>query len=90
MDALFLAIAVFFGLLAQQVGLPPLVGFPLSGFVLHALGLGGSETLENLSNLNVTLMLFAIGLKLRLRGLLRPEIWAGTFSEPSWSSDRFF
>jgi glutathione-regulated potassium-efflux system ancillary protein KefC len=78
MDALFLAIAFFFGLLAQQVGLPPLVGFLLSGFMLHALGLGGSETLENLSNLGITLMLFAIGLKLRLRGLLRPEIWAGT------------
>ena len=78
MDALLLAVAFFFGLLAQQFGLPPLVGFLISGFMLHALGHRGSETLEIISNLGVTLMLFTIGLKLRLRGLLRPEIWAGT------------
>ena len=78
MDALPLAGAFFFGLLAQQFGLPPLVGFLISGFMLHALGHRGSETLEIISNLGVTLMLFMIGLKLRLCGLLRPEIWAGT------------
>ena len=78
MDALLLAVAFFFGLLAEQLGLPPLVGFLISGFMLHALGQRGSETLESISNLGVTLMLFTIGLKLRVRGLLRPEIWAGT------------
>jgi glutathione-regulated potassium-efflux system ancillary protein KefC len=78
MDALFIAIAFFFGMLAQQFGLPPLVGFLISGFVLHALGQQGGETLDTISNLGVTLMLFTIGLKLRLRGLLHPEIWAGT------------
>jgi hypothetical protein len=50
----------------------------ISGFVLHALGQRGGETLDTISNLGVTLMLFTIGLKLRLRGLLRPEVWAGT------------
>jgi glutathione-regulated potassium-efflux system ancillary protein KefC len=78
MDALFIAVAFFFGLLAQQLGLPPLVGFLISGFVLHAFGQRGGETLETISNLGVTLMLFTIGLKVRLRGLLRPEIWGGT------------
>jgi glutathione-regulated potassium-efflux system ancillary protein KefC len=78
MDALLIAVAFFFGLVARQFGLPPLVGFLISGFVLHALGQGGGETLDTISNLGVTLMLFTIGLKLRLRGLLRPEIWAGT------------
>ena len=37
MDALLIAVAFFFGLLAKQFGLPPLVGFLISGFVLHAL-----------------------------------------------------
>jgi glutathione-regulated potassium-efflux system ancillary protein KefC len=78
MDALLIAVAFFFGLLAKQFGLPPLVGFLISGFVLHALGQHGGETLDTISNLGITLMLFTIGLKLRLRGLLRPEIWAGT------------
>ena len=64
--------------LRSNCGLPPLVGFLISGFMLHALGQRGSETLESISNLGVTLMLFTIGLKLRVRGLLRPEIWAGT------------
>jgi glutathione-regulated potassium-efflux system ancillary protein KefC len=78
MDALFIAVAFFSGLLAQQFRQPPLVGYLISGFVLHALGQRGGETLNTVSDLGVTLMLFTIGLKLRLGGLLRPEIWAGT------------
>jgi len=34
--------------------------------------------LNDIANLGVTLMLFSIGVKLRLRTLARPEIWAGT------------
>lgn len=78
MDALLLGIAFFFGLIAQQLKLPPLVGFLVSGFVLQALGKSGGATLEMIANLGVTLMLFSIGLKLRLKTLARPEIWAGT------------
>jgi glutathione-regulated potassium-efflux system ancillary protein KefC len=78
MEALFIAVAFFFGLFAQQLGLPPLVGYLISGFVLRALGQQGGEALETISNLGITLMLFTIGLKLQLRGLLRSEIWAGT------------
>lgn len=78
MDAILLAIAFFFGLLAQQLRLPPLVGFLVSGFVLQAFGKTGGDALETIANLGVTLMLFSIGVKLRLRTLARPEIWAGT------------
>jgi predicted Kef-type K+ transport protein len=78
MDALFLAVAFFFGLLAQQFRLPPLVGFLISGFVLQALGQKGGGTLDVIAELGVTLMLFSIGVKLRVRTLARPEIWAGT------------
>ncbi len=78
MDGLLIAIAFFFGLLAQRLRLPPLVGFLVAGFVLSALGKTGGANLDFLANLGVTLMLFSIGLKLRVRSLLRPEIWAGT------------
>lgn len=78
MDALLLAIAFVFGLIAQQLKLPPLVGFLVSGFVLQAMGKTGGPVLESMANIGVTLMLFTIGLKLRLRSLGRPEIWAGT------------
>ena len=78
MDALLLAIAFFFGLLAQHFRLPPLVGFLVSGFVLQAMGKSGGVALDTIANLGVTLMLFSIGVKLRLKTLARPEIWAGT------------
>lgn len=78
MDALLLAIAFAFGLIAQQFKLPPLVGFLLSGFVLQAMGKSAGPFLESMANIGVTLMLFSIGVKLRLRTLAQPEIWAGT------------
>ena len=78
MDALLIAIAFAFGFVAQQFRLPPLVGFLISGFVLQALGQKGGAALSAVADLGVTLMLFTIGLKLRLRTLARPEIWAGT------------
>ena len=78
MDAFLIATAFVFGLAAQQVRLPPLVGFLVAGFVLQALGQEGGESLEILADLGVKLLLFTIGLKLRVRSLIRPEIWAGT------------
>ncbi len=78
MDGLLLAVAFLFGLIAQQMRLPPLVGFLLAGFVLSALGKSGGPVLDFLADMGVTLMLFSIGLKLRVRSLFRPEIWAGT------------
>ena len=78
MDFALLAIAFLCGLLAQQVKLPPLVGFLFAGFVLQFMGKEGGETISAVSDLGVTLLLFSIGLKLRVRNLLRPEIWAGT------------
>jgi predicted Kef-type K+ transport protein len=78
MDVLLIAIAFLFGLVAQQFRLPPLVGFLVAGFVLQALGKEGGETLRSLADLGVTLLLFSIGLKLRVRSLMRPEVWAST------------
>jgi len=78
MDLVLLAIAFLCGWLAQQVRLPPLVGFLLAGFALRALGQESGEVLEAVADLGVTLLLFTIGLKLRVRTLAQPEIWAGT------------
>ena len=77
MDALLLAIAFVFGLIAQQFKLPPLVGFLIAGFFLQGIGKTGGPVLESMANIGVTLMLFSIGVKLRLRTLGQPEIWAG-------------
>jgi glutathione-regulated potassium-efflux system ancillary protein KefC len=77
MDPLWLTIAFLCGFLVRQIGLPPLVGFLMAGFILNALGIEGGAMLQTAADLGVTLLLFTIGLKLELRSLFRPEIWAG-------------
>ena len=68
------AFALGFG--AARVGLPPLVGFLAAGFLLHAGGYETNTAIETISDMGVLLLLFGIGLKLRLRTLARPEVWA--------------
>lgn len=68
--------ALVLGFFAKQARLPPLVGFLFAGFALHALGIDGGPALQKFADLGVTLLLFTIGLKLRLRSLLAPEVWA--------------
>ena len=77
MPAVLIGAAFAFGMLGRTVGLPPLVGFLIAGFALQALGFEKADTIETFADLGVTLLLFSIGLKLRVRTLLRPEIWAG-------------
>ena len=63
--------------LLDGLGLPPLVGYLIAGFALQALGIKGGENLETIADIGVMLLLFTIGLKLKLKTLARPEIWAG-------------
>ena len=77
MDPFWVLVAFILGFTAYRVGLPPLVGYLIAGFVLQAFGVEGGETLEEIADLGVMLLLFTIGLKLKIRSLLKPEIWAG-------------
>lgn len=70
--------AFMLGFAARQVGLPPLVGFLAAGFMLNAIGVSESTLIGELSDIGVILLLFSIGLKLRLKSLINPEVWAGT------------
>ena len=74
-DPLWIAIAFVFGLLLKMVGLPPLIGFLVAGFLLHALGAEADEFLNTIADMGITILLFSIGLKLRLQALTRPEVW---------------
>ena len=74
MIAIWIAGAFVLGLLARQVGMPPLVGFLLAGFGFGAMGMEPDETLHELAHLGVLLLLFMVGLKLRLQDAVRGEV----------------
>jgi len=76
MDILPLALALVLGYFSRLVGLPPLVGFLVAGFLLGGLGFKTSAGLQQIADLGVTLLLFTIGLKLNLKSLFSPVIWA--------------
>ncbi len=78
MDSIFILIAFVLGFASRQVGLPPLVGYLVAGFLLNAMSLTGGALIVELKNVGVTLLLFTIGLKLRLSSLAKPEVWAST------------
>jgi predicted Kef-type K+ transport protein len=75
MVAVGIAGALVLGLLAWRIGLPPLVGFLAAGFVLGGLGVEPAPWLADLAHAGVLLLLFAVGLKLRIKTLLRHEVW---------------
>ncbi len=80
MDFLWILFAFICGLGVKLISLPPLIGYLFAGFALHYAGVQPDDTLNNLADLGITLMLFTIGLKLEIKSLLKPEIWAGSLS----------
>ncbi len=79
MDPIWILVAFLFGFAVSRVKLPPLVGYLLAGFVLNFAGVEGSDVLQKVSDIGVTLLLFTIGLKLNLRSLIKPQVWAVGF-----------
>ena len=76
-ELMWIGPALVFGLLATRFGLPPMVGYLIGGFILNAFGFVDHGELADIGELGVTLLLFTIGLKLDIRSLLRPVVWAG-------------
>ncbi len=71
----YLAVIFGAGLVAKLIRMPPLIGFLAAGFILNAMGVQEIGALGLLSDIGVTLMLFAIGLRLDVRTLLGREVW---------------
>lgn len=78
MNPLWIVAAFLFGTVISRIGLPPLVGYLLAGFALNSFGVAGGELLESIADAGVTLLLFTIGLKLKIKSLAKPEVWSGT------------
>lgn len=76
MDLGIILVTFALGFVAARVGLPPLVGYLGAGFALHALGYESNGAIDLIAELGVLLLLFGIGLKLRVRTLVRTEVWA--------------
>ena len=81
-EVIVLMVAVLAGVLARAASLPPMVGFLVAGFGLTPLASYWPELSEldfrPLVDVGFTLLLFTIGLKLDLRSLMRPFVWAVT------------
>ncbi|WP_407330882.1 cation:proton antiporter [Enterovibrio sp. 27052020O] len=77
MDLAIIAVAFFSGFIMLRCHMPPLVGFLIAGFGLHAAGFTSTPLIQTLADLGVTLLLFTIGLKLDVKSLLNKEIWFG-------------
>jgi glutathione-regulated potassium-efflux system ancillary protein KefC len=83
MDTIYAAaitIAFLLGLGAKFLKLPPLIGFLAAGFILGGLGLESGRFIDITADLGVTLLLFTIGLKLKVKDLLAAEVWASASS----------
>ncbi|MFC3194171.1 cation:proton antiporter [Marinicella sediminis] len=82
-DLLWIGVAFAFGLIAKRFGLPPLVGFLIAGFVLSSQSNIDESLLKKMADLGITLLLFTIGLKIHLKNILRPQVWAVTLIHTS-------
>ncbi len=78
MDFIWIFIAFICGLAAKTVALPPSIGFLAAGFILNIAGYQADDSLQILSDLGITIMLFTIGLKLNIKNLFKTEVWLGS------------
>ena len=74
MELIWIGAAFFCGLIASRLYLPPLVGYLLAGYLLHAFQITPLPGLSHLADIGIQLLLFSVGLKLKPRSLLRREV----------------
>lgn len=83
-EAIWITFAFGLGLLVKTVGLPPLVGYLAAGFVLSGLAattdiaVEATDVLQHIAHLGVLLLLFTVGLKLKLSSLISREVIGGS------------
>jgi predicted Kef-type K+ transport protein len=73
-EILFVTVAFILGYIFTKVGLPPLLGYLAGGFLLSTFGYVSSPAVDHLSHIGVILLLFTLGMKIRLKNFLQPEV----------------
>ncbi|MGQ1786386.1 MULTISPECIES: cation:proton antiporter domain-containing protein [unclassified Saccharicrinis] len=78
LDSLWMGIAFGLGYLMRRIGLPPMLGFLLAGFLLHSIHAEHGQLLDGIADIGVILLLYTIGLKLKLKTLVQKAILGGS------------
>lgn len=82
-EAVWIVFAFSLGMGVRFIGLPPLIGYLIAGFLINALGqtvnvtIESTHALQHIAHLGVLLLLFTVGLKLKVKSLVRPEVLGG-------------
>ena len=78
MEILWLSLAYVLGLLMQALRLPPLVGYLAAGILISVSGAHVDvQFIHEIGHLGVLLLLFTVGLHLRIQNIIRPEVFGG-------------
>ncbi len=80
LNSMWIVLAFFCGLIARVLGLPPLTGFLVAGFILNFEGIHANPVIDQFAELGVTLLLFTLGLKLRPKDLSKSYVWGNTLA----------
>lgn len=75
MDIIWVGFAFVFGLLVTRVHVPPLVGYLAAGLGLSLFGYEEGEMLREIAHLGVIFLLFTVGLHIRIKNILRTEVF---------------
>lgn len=73
-ELMCLSSAYVAGLLASRLSFPPLVGYLLAGYLLNLFNVEVMHNLTHLADIGIEILLFTVGLKLKLSSLLRREV----------------
>lgn len=74
MELIWVGTAFLGGSLVQRAGVPALVGYLLAGILLGLLGYESGEVLQEISHIGVLLLLFTVGLHIRIRNILQWQV----------------
>lgn len=73
---IWLVLAYFLGMGVKQLKLPPLIGYLIAGVVLSLFGVSDdTHFLHEVGHYGVILLLFTVGLHLRIKNIIRPEVF---------------
>lgn len=76
MEILWLGLAYVLGMAVKQLKFPPLIGYLVAGIILSAFGVSDEQgLLHTIGHYGVIFLLFTVGLHLRIKNIIRIEVF---------------